>query len=635
METTGRYHVIERTGAGDIAEVFRAYAVMEGGVVRSVDLERPTDAGSQSAFVDGAQIAASLAHENVVRVLDFARDDRGPYIVKESIAGRSLATLLERARASGVAVDPMAAMYIGVQILGGLTHVHTRTGPDGSLLQIVHQSLEPASIAVGYAGEIRIDRFDFAKTSKRNPPASPRFTYQSPEQANGSTVDHRSDIFSVGLLLWEILAGRSAYPTDDARGAASRGVVPPLGEAAPQLQPALVTTIERALTVDPNQRHPSAAVFRDELARLLFGAEPTYSAARLASIVSMVLGSEQADDRRRDADARKQLAGVPAHQPERTVAGPLSSGSSAPAPSAPAPEPAPSRAPSPAAIARAETAALPPDPAPVAPEPKLKEIPAPEPEPPRQPTPMPAALARAETAAVSESVAPAPLPPIDGGGLPIKKIAIGVAAVVLIAGLGFTFSSGKNTRIVGRKLRTAFVGRKPGGTLTIESIPPGALVTLDEEETGRRTPLTIENLESELVHDIALNIEGEKTATTTVAIKAGEKRAVTVVFEGAVVSLNVKTVPEGAELWLDGKNISLTPANLSVRTNKETTVKLRKLGYVDFEQAYTPKRGEPINLDVTLEKTPELLAQEAAEAEAVKAMEAEKRPKKKRRRRRR
>ena len=251
---------------------------------------------------------------------------------------------------------------------------------------------------------------------------------------------------------------------------------------------------------------------------------------------------------------------------------------------------------------------------------------------PARPEPMPPAMARAETAAVTTP--PSPLPPLEGGRS-MKKAIVGIVVVALVAGGIFTFSSERNTRLVTRKLREAFLGRNPGGALTIESIPPGALVTLDDEETGRKTPLTIENLESERIHTIELDVPGEKTETTTVTINAGQKKSITMVFEGLMVNFDVKSVPEGAEVWVDGTNRAFSPTSMSIPAGKEIALKLKKLGYVDFEQSYTPKRGEPIKVDVTLEKTPELIEQEAQEAAALKALEREKSPKKKRRRKRR
>lgn len=570
MPRVGRHHVIEQVRASEIARAYLAYEVT-GGIVRPVELLRAANPAAERLLVEGATIAAQLDHPNLERIVDLDQDTEGAFVVRSAILGRPLSELLDRSRATGVAIDPNAAMYIAMQVLAGLVHAHQHP------LGVIHRDVHPEAIRVGYSGEVRLTDFAYAQSVQRpSPPTSPRVV--GPEQAGG-VVDARADIYGVGLVLWSMLAGR-----DPDR-------VEPLREVAPHVPPALAMTIDRALLADPNQRQPTAEVFRDELARMLYSAEPTYAGSRLASLLGMVLASEAAEDRRRDQEARRDLGASPRSFSTPAAMTPVPSGYT--------------------------------DSSEVLPVPMYGMPPS------QPPAPLPNPLARAETAQLA-----AP-PPLDDRSLPVGKILVSLVAVLIIAGAVFTLWSDRNTRLVSRKLREAFVGRNPGGTLTIESIPPGAFVTLDDEATEKKTPLTIENLESQVTHFIELTLPGEKTVTSTLAITAGQKKTLNLVFEGAVVSLAVKSEPEGAELWLDGNNVAFTPTSLSVRTDKEVKVEVKKLGYLPFEKTLTPQRGSPVEMSVLLEKSPELLEQEAMEAAALKAMEEEKRPKKRKRRRRR
>ena len=201
--------------------------------------------------------------------------------------------------------------------------------------------------------------------------------------------------------------------------------------------------------------------------------------------------------------------------------------------------------------------------------------------------------------------------------------------------LAFTFSSDGNRRLVTTKLRSAVLGRKPGATLQLSSLPPGAKVYLDDQDTGRTTPVTIENVESEIVHDVRLELEGEPALTSTVALVAGTEKSLDLVFPGAIVNLSVKTEPEEAELWMDGRKTSFTPATLDLRVGQPVSLEVRKLGYVSWVKTVTPQRGQDLAYDLTLDKTPELIAQEEAEKAALEAAAAEEAPVKKKRRRRR
>ncbi len=708
MEQLGRYHLIEKLSrASDVAERFRGYEVTGGGLIKPVLVkkQRPeliSSAEAASVLVEEGRIGQQLDHPHIVRVLDLDRAPTGGwYLVEERLEGRSLQTLLRRARSLKVAPDPCAALFVCLQLLDALRYAHERTAPDGSLLGIVHRDLHPSNIAIGFGGEVRLGGFGFAKISGRSAHlqpglSEPRFGYLSPEQALDSDTDHRADLFCVGLLLYELLAGQPAYQFEDnlsAQIGAQRGTVPKLQPLAPGTPPSFVEAAQSALCFDRTQRPASAALYRDKLATLLHSAEPAYDPSRFASYVAQILGDEADADRQKDLMARRQLAAVAGRPAPSEAPKPAPPPVAAPPPIAPPADvapPAPPETPAPPAeetpsedttstteyandfldedSVERDAFSMTPNPdedldeshgnlgsaAPNAnywdqsPETRaraqLKTAPEPEPPPepptevaslPVEPSPAPAHYEPAPVEPAIEPPAPASQPaPVAPQTPPSQarpsrrglKIAVAIAAACFVGLAVFAMSSPKNFRLVKTKARHAFVGRKPAGTLKLDSVPPGAKVIFNDDPTGLITPIEIEHVESEVVHHVRLELEGAKPLTSTLTVQADQKNNVTLMFKELMVELNVRSEPIEAKLFIDGKEVALTPAELPVLAGKDLELKVELLGYHPFSQKLTPERGKPISLDIKLEKTKELIELEALQA----AAEAKKKRRKRR-----
>jgi len=218
-----------------------------------------------------------------------------------------------------------------------------------------------------------------------------------------------------------------------------------------------------------------------------------------------------------------------------------------------------------------------------------------------------------------------------------KRMVLIVCAALSLPLIAWASSSEANMDKASRYLRYAVLGQKPGGTITIESVPTGAHVFIDGEDTGKKTPIVIASLESEVVHEVRLELPGEEPQTSTVSIAAAERRTVSLIIESAMVDLRVKSDPDKADVSINGRPVAFTPCTAPVRVGQPMTLRVSKVGYKDHEQQITPVRGQPIDLMLTLAKTDELLAAEAEEAEIRKQIEEEekqakpaKRPKAKR-----
>ncbi len=320
FESFGRYLVAKASVARDIAHVHRGYQILGGQVVRPVTIKRlhPTQARSaeQAAMLlEEGRITARFEHANIVGLVDMDQVEGQWFLAFERVQGQDLATVVKKAKLRGVNIDAQTALYLAIQVLQGLSHAHERTDADGNMLGIVHRDVCPENVMIGYGGEVKLTGFLYAKVRGRtNPPQPgaprPRYGHMSPEQALATDVDHRADIFSLGLILYELLSGMTAYDARsdlDAFSRAQRGQVRSLLEVAPTLGPDLREVVEKALIFDRKMRHPSALVFRDELARILYSREPTFAAYRIATMMARVLGDEATEDRTRESEERVQI----------------------------------------------------------------------------------------------------------------------------------------------------------------------------------------------------------------------------------------------------------------------------------------------------------------------------------------
>jgi serine/threonine-protein kinase len=258
-------------------------------------LARDTDLAAMLA--DEARLSARIRHANVVSVLDVI-DDGELSLVMEYVHGGSLAELLRAASASGEAVRPEIASAIAIDALSGLHAAHEAKGEDGAPLGIVHRDVSPQNILVGADGTARIVDFGVAKARVRSHETRAgtlkgKLAYMAPEQLLGQAT-RRSDVLAVGVVLWELLAGRRFYAgiEDEAHliGAVSLRAAPPLAPLAPHLPEAAVRVVEKAVHKDPEQRFATA----EEMARALREALPPAHPHDVGAWVERLMGPKLA-----------------------------------------------------------------------------------------------------------------------------------------------------------------------------------------------------------------------------------------------------------------------------------------------------------------------------------------------------
>ena len=287
----GRYRLTELLGQGGMATIYRA---TDTGLGRDVALKllRPEylrDPDFSSRFRQEAQAAASLSHPNVVTVFDYGEDPSGPFIAMEVVDGEDLATILKR---SG-ALPPRQAARIAAAVARALAAAHAKG--------IVHRDVKPGNVLIGRDGRVKVVDFGIARAVAEAQMTLPGTTlgsvhYFSPEQARGEATTAASDIFSLGIVLYEMLTGTRPWTGDSAASVALArlsGPVPDPVIARSSLPPDVAAITRKALSLGPDDRFSSAGAMADALDATL--ASPTGMVGASALGVAAAAGAKTAD----------------------------------------------------------------------------------------------------------------------------------------------------------------------------------------------------------------------------------------------------------------------------------------------------------------------------------------------------
>ncbi|HEY6555713.1 MAG TPA: protein kinase [Polyangiaceae bacterium] len=304
-----RYELVAEIASGGMATVYLARLSGVGGFQRFVAIKRlhPHLAHEKEfveMFLDEARLAAGIHHPNVVPILEVGASDRGYYLVMEYIEGDTLARLLARAATSGQKLPVNIGLRIILDMLAGLHAAHELRDDLGNPTELVHRDVSPQNVLVGIDGISRITDFGVARaqsrlTSTRTGQLKGKIAYMAPEQASGKDyVDRRADVFSAGILLWEVLAARRLFKAENEAATLSRVISEPitkLSSITSDVSPQISAVCMKALERDPDRRFATCAQLADALER---AAPDRVSSGREVSIyVSEVLGQEISQQR--------------------------------------------------------------------------------------------------------------------------------------------------------------------------------------------------------------------------------------------------------------------------------------------------------------------------------------------------
>jgi serine/threonine-protein kinase len=281
----GRYLLVDRVAVGGMAEVFAAVRPGdETAHAYAVKRILPTLAEDEELvrmFLDEARVQVQLDHPGVVPVHDLGRLDAGYYMAMDYVAGRDLRALLDRSRARGTPLPVSLSAHIAWRVADALDHAHRRRDREGAELRIVHRDVSPANVLLGFDGVARLIDFGITQAAFRKGPGQDvlrgKFAYMSPEMVRGQPVDRRSDVFALGAVLWEMLAGERLFtgPSELVVMEAVRACeVPPPSSRNPTVPRALEGVLRRALAREPQDRFAWAGELRDALVPFTRGAPP-------------------------------------------------------------------------------------------------------------------------------------------------------------------------------------------------------------------------------------------------------------------------------------------------------------------------------------------------------------------------
>ena len=271
-----RYILLRRLAVGGMAELYIAQQRGAAGFSKIVALKRilshlAEDPTFTRMFLDEARLASGLTHPNLAQVLDFGEFDGEYFLTMEYVHGRNLLQLL---RAQDGRTLPLACSLSIVAAVGrGLHDLHEQTSPDGRPLGLVHRDVSPSNVLVSFDGKVKLTDFGIAKameltSATRSGTFKGKLGHSSPEQARGEDIDRRSDVFCLGILLYEATTGARAFsgPNEFAvLGKVARGAYEPPEDVAPGYPEGVSEIVARALAVDPDDRYPTAAAVADAI----------------------------------------------------------------------------------------------------------------------------------------------------------------------------------------------------------------------------------------------------------------------------------------------------------------------------------------------------------------------------------
>jgi len=215
------YTPIAQIGRGGMAEVLLAMVESGGGVGRMAVLKRiwpelAADPDFMTMFLDEARLSLRLNHANVVQTYEVLTDNGQPAIAMEYLHGQPLTRILNRMLRGSSQLSLPLRLRILTSVLAGLEYAHTLTDLDGTPMEVVHRDVSPQNVFVTYDGQVKLVDFGVAKTLAASHHTRPgaikgKLAYMAPEQLQRNTIDRRADVFAVGVMLWEMLAGRRMW----------------------------------------------------------------------------------------------------------------------------------------------------------------------------------------------------------------------------------------------------------------------------------------------------------------------------------------------------------------------------------------------------------------------------------------
>ncbi len=565
----GRYELLQRIAKGGMGEIYLARSRGSAGfekscIIKTILPHLAEEEEFVEKFLDEGRIVVQLVHGNIVPVFDMGDEDGEYFIAMEYIPGRDLREVLKSLGVRGEAMPVDLALYTVSELLKGLDYAHRKTGEDGDPLNIVHRDVSPSNVLISREGEVKVIDFGIARATNRlsktvSGRIQGKFCYMSPEQASGKPLDKRSDIFSAGVVLYELLTGFRPFEGDtdlESLDLVRKCQFDPPSTLNSQIPEEIDAIVSRALSLKPTKRFETANDFQVELLQYLYSTGTSPTSTQLSQFLQELFpdGLERADLRsaRGQSSGPKKVMSLDDAldlEMDRLLAG--------------------------EGIDPHETTAA---------DVELNQFPN---TPTAVPTDPSADTAPTEPDRPSEL---APLDPVPDDPRGFKRwIAIGAAVGILIGSVAAVW---------------AFT-RPVEGTVKVESDPPNALIYVDGARIlDKVTPATLELPAGDYV--VEIRKEGHETERIQVPVEAGE------VFEipatSAVLtpthtlpsrSLTLRVEPADAEVTVDNVPVA-SGSQVEIPPNDKVFLRATRAGCDTYQdQVAFDHPGEQIEIELT------------------------------------
>jgi serine/threonine protein kinase len=295
-----RYRIERYLTEGGMGAIYIGKKLGPGGFEKEVVLkqllpEYTSRPEFRDLFFREAKISATLDHANIVHTFDLVESDESLFIVMEYVRGTDLRTIVRRAKLRRRELAPGAALHVILEVLAGLSYAHTRKNPDGASLAIIHRDVSPSNILCSAQGEVKLSDFGIAKAATHSSlfyRVRGKVGYMSPEQARNQPIDHRTDLYSVAVCLYEALTAERLFVGDLSTPADvlyAQPIVPP-SQKRKLLPRALDVVMATALAPKPEDRYQDATSFAEALRQVAHRHGLGFSAPQLAEHLRLILG---------------------------------------------------------------------------------------------------------------------------------------------------------------------------------------------------------------------------------------------------------------------------------------------------------------------------------------------------------
>jgi eukaryotic-like serine/threonine-protein kinase len=312
----GRYKLLHLLAQGGMGEVYLAKLSGAAGFEKLCVLKTILPNFSEAEdfvqrFHHEAKTLVQLNHANIAQIYDMGEADKTYYMALEYVAGVDLARVQKRAKEKGSPIPIPIAIFVGQRIAEALGYAHRKTDAEGKPMSIVHRDMSPHNVLVSYEGEVKVIDFGLAKSAARSLHTMPstvlgKLGYMSPEQARAEEIDRRSDIFSAGVVVWEILAGRPMVKRGtfaEMLGAMANPKIPRLSDIRPEISPELSDIVQKSLEFKPDERYARADDFAAALNEEFVRHKPPMTAERVGDFIRQLCPDEFEQQ-------RKMLSGI-------------------------------------------------------------------------------------------------------------------------------------------------------------------------------------------------------------------------------------------------------------------------------------------------------------------------------------